>query len=116
MATIVVFGIPNCDSTKMALTWFKGNDLPVRFHDYKISGITEEKLSAWSKKKTWEAILNKKSTTWRSIPTDQQEKITNQSAAIALMLEHNSIIKRPIVEYGEELLIGFDESEYKKNI
>lgn len=114
MDTIVVFGIPNCDITKKALAWFRENNIPLQFHDYKIAGITKEKLLEWCKMKSWEVLLNKRSTTWRGIAAAEQEKITNQLAAITLMLEQNSIIKRPVVEFGTELLVGFDESVYKK--
>lgn len=113
MDTIVVYGISNCDITKKALAWFKEKNIPVKFHDYKIAGITKEKLLAWNKKKGWEILLNKRSTTWRNIPAAQQEETTTQAAAIGLMLEQNSIIKRPVVEYGDELLVGFNEFEYK---
>ncbi len=109
----IVYGIPNCDITKKTMDWFKKNKTAVIFHDYKVEGITKEKLTEWSKKISWEILLNKKSSTWRGIPVSRQEKITNHTAAIALMLEHNSIIKRPVIEYGDQLLVGFNEEAYK---
>ena len=114
MDTIKVYGISNCDVTKKTLDWFKKNNTPIIFHDYKTEGITKEKLLKWSKKKNWEILLNKRSTTWRVLAVADQEKITDQEAAIALMMEHNSIIKRPVIEFGGELLVGFNESEYKR--
>ncbi len=114
MNAITLYGIPNCDVTQKALGWFKENKISVTFHDYKTAGITKEKLSNWSKKKSWEILLNKRSTTWRSLSTAQQEKITSQDAAISLMMEQNSIIKRPVIEYADQLFVGFNEDEYKK--
>ena len=114
MDAITLYGIPNCDMTQKALGWFKANKIDVTFHDYKIAGITKGKLSDWCKKKSWEVLLNKRSTTWRSLSATEQEKITNQAAAINLMMENNSIIKRPVIEYGDQLLVGFNEEEYKK--
>ena len=109
-----IYGIPNCDMTQKALGWFKEKKIAVKFHDHKIEGITKQKLSDWSKKKSWEVLLNKRSTTWRSLSAAEQEKITNQAAAINLMMEQNSIIKRPVIEYGDQLIVGFNEEEYKK--
>jgi arsenate reductase (glutaredoxin) len=114
MDAITLYGIPNCDVTQKALGWFKANKISVTFHDYKTAGITKGKLSDWCKKKSWEVLLNKRSTTWRSLSAAEQEKITNQAAAINLMMEQNSIIKRPLIEYGDQKLIGFNEEEYKK--
>jgi len=114
MKAISLYGIPNCDTTQKALRWLKEKKISVTFRDYKIEGITKEKLLDWGKKKSWETLLNKRSTTWRSLSADEQEKITNEPAAIKLMMEHNSIIKRPVVENGDQLIVGFNEEEYKK--
>ena len=100
--------------TQKALGWLKANKISAEFHDYKTEGTTKGKLSEWCKKKSWEVLLNKRSTTWRSLSAAEQEKATNQSAAIALMMEHNSIIKRPVIENGDQLIVGFNEEEYQK--
>ena len=66
MAEIMVYGIPNCDSTKKAMAWLKNNNIAFTFHDYKKTGISKQKLEAWCNNKGWETILNKRSTTWRT--------------------------------------------------
>ena len=114
MKTITLYGIPNCDVTQKALGWFKANKISVEFHDYKIAGITKGKLLDWCKKKNLELLLNRRSTTWRSLSDSEQEKIVNETAAIKLMMEHNSIIKRPVIEKGDQLIVGFNEEEYRK--
>ena len=114
MNAVTLYGIPNCDTTQKALGWCKENKISVTFHDYKTEGITKQRLSDWCKKKSWEVLLNKRSTTWRSLSAAAQEKATNQAEAIALMMEHNSIIKRPVMEKGDQLIVGFNEEEYKK--
>jgi len=114
MAKIIVYGIPNCDTTKKALAWFSKKNIPFSFHDYKQVGITKEKLNDWCSRKGWELIFNKRSTTWRELPDAVQKKITDRQAAIKLMIENNSIIKRPIIEFGNELIVGFNEEEYQK--
>ena len=109
----MVYGIPNCDTTKKALTWLKENKIAFTFHDYKQEGISKAKLEAWCKKTGWETIFNKRSTTWRELSGAEQKKVTNQTAAIKIMMENNSIIKRPIVEFENEIFVGFKEDEIK---
>lgn len=110
MAKVTVYGISNCDTIKKTLDWFKKQKLEVEFWDYKKSGITKQKLNDWCKTVGWEVLVNKRSTTWRSLSIGEQEKITNQPAAIKLMTENTSIIKRPVIESGSSILIGFNEA------
>ena len=109
MRTITIYGIPNCDTIKKILDWFKQKNIPTIFHDYKKEGISKEKLTAWCKLTGWEVLLNKKSSTWRGLSPEEQSKITNQAEAIQLMKTQNSIIKRPVIEFEGKLLVGFDE-------
>lgn len=114
MSTITVYGISNCDTIKKVLGWYKKNNIPVSFHDYKKLGIDKEKLSHWCKEVGWEKLLNKKSTTWRSLSLEEQQKITNQKTAIQLMMVYNSIIKRPVIELNNSIMIGYDEKYFSK--
>jgi len=110
-----VYAIPNCNTVKKALDWLKANKVAYEFHDYKKKGITATQLTAWSKQIGWEALINKKGTTWKQLTNEFQETITNQKAAIALMMEKTSVIRRPLIEEdGKVLVIGFEEAEYKK--
>ena len=110
---MTVYGIPNCNTVKKAVDWLKHNETTFEFHDYKKKGITIEKLNEWSKELGWEALINKKGTTWRTLPAEEQQKITSEKAAIELMIEKPSVIKRPVIEGGKKLVIGFDEPAYK---
>jgi hypothetical protein len=110
-----VYAIPNCNTVKKALDWLKANKVAYEFHDYKKLGITATQLTAWSKQIGWETLMNKKGATWRQLPKEVQETITTQKAAISLMMEKTSIIRRPLIEEeGKILVLGFDETEYKK--
>ena len=111
---MTLYGIPNCDTTKKAMAWLKKKNIPFVFHNYKEAGISEARLKEWDKKAGWENILNKRSTTWRSLSAAQQESVKNKDSAIAVMLEHNSIIKRPVLEYKGKLVVGFDDKAYEK--
>ncbi len=116
MATIILYGIPNCDTTKKAMAWLKKNKIDFSFHDYKQDGISKQKLEVWCNKLGWENIFNKRSTTWRELSEGEQKKVTNQSAAIKLMIENNSIIKRPVIEFETQLMAGFNETEITKQL
>ncbi len=110
-----VYAIPNCNTVKKALDWLKSNKVAYEFHDYKKKGITSTQLTAWSKQIGWESLLNKKGTTWKQLSKEIQETITTQKAAIALMSEKTSVIRRPLIEEnGKILALGFEESAYKK--
>jgi arsenate reductase (glutaredoxin) len=116
MAKIILYGIPNCDTTKKALALLKKHKVDFSFHDYKQQGITPQKLEEWCEKLGWETIFNKRSTTWRELSETEQKKIINQPAAIKLMMKNNSIIKRPIIEINGKLSAGFIETEITKQI
>ncbi|MCC6288499.1 MAG: Spx/MgsR family RNA polymerase-binding regulatory protein [Chitinophagaceae bacterium] len=109
---MILYGIPNCDTTKKAMYWLKKNNINFDFHNYKERGISAKKLNEWCDKEGWEKILNKRSTTWRELSPAQQQLVTNQQHAVAVMVGNNSIIKRPIIEYKNQLLTGFDEKKY----
>ncbi len=111
----IVYAIPNCNTVKKALDWLKANKVAYEFHDYKKLGVTATQLTNWSKQIGWEALINKKGATWRQLPKEIQESITTQKAAIALMIEKTSIIRRPLIEEnGKIVVLGFDDAEYKK--
>ena len=110
--TITVYGIANCDVIKKTMDWFRRRGLAVEFHDYKSRGIQKEKIAGWCRQVQWELLLNKRSTTWRSLPAGTQEKIIDEKAAVALMAEYNSIIKRPVIEINNKLIVGFNEMNF----
>jgi arsenate reductase len=112
---MILYGIKNCNTVKNAVSWLNDKQVKFEFHDYKSRGITEEKLKAWSKQVGWENLVNKRGTTWRQLDDRTQKKITSEKAAIALMLEKTSVIKRPLIEEnGKVVALGFDESTYSE--
>lgn len=103
-----IYGIKNCDSMKKAFQWLGERDIPYEFHDYKKAGVPRERLVAWCRTLGWKTLLNTKGSTWRKLTPEQQE-ISTQGKAVALMLEQPSIIRRPVIETaGGHLLVGFD--------
>lgn len=108
-----LYGIPNCNSVKKARTFLEEHQIAYTFHDYKKMGITKTKLTQWCKQVGWEELINKKGTTWRGLDAAVQHSITTQAAAIDLMMENNSIIKRPVITKEDTIvMIRFDEQAY----
>jgi Spx/MgsR family transcriptional regulator len=103
-----VYGIPNCNTVKKVLDQLKSEGQHITFHDFKKEGISKAKLEAWSKAVGWEALVNKKGTTWRGLLPEVQASITNKTNAFALMQDKPSIIKRPVIEWPEgRVTVGF---------
>ena len=106
-----IYGIRNCDTMKKAFAWLEGHDVRYAFHDYKSAGIEESKLQEWAGKVEWTVLLNTRGTTWRKLSPAQQADM-DEGKAIRLMVENPSLIKRPVLEEGHTILVGFDESAY----
>ena len=106
-----VYGIPNCDTMKKAFAWLEQRKVEYHFHDYKKEGIAAEKLKAWAARGGWERIANTRGPTWRRIPDAQKAGLT-EARALALLQQYPSAIRRPIVEHGTKLLIGFDPATF----
>ena len=108
---LVIYGIKNCDTMKKARAWLDQRGVEYAFHDYKTAGIERGKLEGWSRKAGWETLLNKAGTTFRKLPDKDKDGLTEKKA-IALMLAQPSIIKRPVLERGNTLLVGFKPEAY----
>lgn len=109
--TIVLYGISNCDTVKKARTYLDSRGVAYHFHDYKKAGIEAADLKRWVKEAGWEKLLNKAGTTFKKLP-DADKTHIDEAKAIALMLAKPSMIKRPVVEGGDALLIGFKPEIY----
>lgn len=114
MELIKMYGIPNCDTVKKVANWFKQHKIEYSFHNFKTEGITKAKLNEWASKADWNLILNKKSTTWRALAPNLPDKELTRKEALLLLFEHTSLIKRPIIEYQDQISIGFDESLFQQ--
>ena len=104
--TITVYGIPNCDSVKKARVWFTERGVDYVFHDFKKQGVPAEAIDTWLKAVDWEVLVNRKGTTWRKLDANIQAQVIDTASARALMLEHASVIKRPVVVKGKAVIVG----------
>ena len=110
--TVVLYGITSCDQVRRARRWLETAQLPYRFHDFRRDGLERERLQHWLRLSGWETLLNRQSTTWRALPT--HERPTDARAGERALLAHPTLIKRPVLEAGDALLVGFSEAAYQR--
>jgi len=116
---MVVYGIKNCSTVKKALTWFDSHQIEYDFYDLKKDALDVATLTVWFKKLpghlTWDMLINKSSMTWRNL-TDREKKLAdNQEAAVQLIIEKPTLMKRPLVAIDKRVVsLGFDEAVFKQ--
>ncbi len=111
--TARLYGIKNCDTMKKAWTWLDQHGVAYDFHDYKKAGVERATLEGWAKQVGWEVLLNRAGTTFKKLPDADKQGI-DEGKAIALMLAQPSMIKRPVLDVGGRLLVGFKPDAYEK--
>ncbi len=108
-----LYGIPNCDSVKKARAWLSARNIAVEFHDFKKHGVNAAWLQEVAAQIDWEALLNKRGTTWRQLDDVSKNTVIDQQSATQLMLAHASLIKRPILHLNGRYHLGFAEQQYQ---
>jgi len=112
MTKMTLYGIRSCDNCRKAQHWLKERDIEFHFSDIRDEALDESRLEKWQKQLGWEPLLNKHSITWRKIPSFDRTGL-NESSARALILNYPTVMKRPILDLGQRVLVGFDEDEYE---
>ena len=112
---LTLYGIKNCDTVKKARLWLEAQSIAYRFHDFRKDGLDLGQLERWEAELGWEALLNKRGTSWRKLEEGQREGV-DRAKALMLMLAQPSLIKRPVLETGTKTLIGFIPEEYAKEL
>jgi arsenate reductase len=110
---ITIYGIKNCDTMKKARAWLDDRGVAYAFHDYKSEGVEKAMLQHWAKDAGWETLLNRAGTTFRALPEQDKANLSEQKA-IGLMLKQPSMIKRPVLDIGGKLIVGFRPEAYAK--
>lgn len=115
MAKPIIYGIKNCDTMKKTFQWFEKHNIDYDFHDYKKLGTDKAVISKAFDAFGWEEALNRKGTTWRKLPEDVREGMT-KAKAMKIALENPSILKRPLIMKGDDMVLGFDEAAWAKKL
>lgn len=110
---ITIYGIKNCDSVKKARGWLEERGLDYQFHDFKTAGVPAEKLEGWLADFGWKQVINRRSKSWRELTPDVRAHMDNRQALDAA-IETPTLIKRPIVEQNNRILIGFDPQQFEQ--
>ena len=109
---IKMYGIPNCDTVKKARAWLTQQGVAHEFHDFKKHGVPLDDLNHWQNAVGWEALLNRKGTTWRQLQAEEQAQVADAQTAAALMVAHPSVVKRPVVVWPTGVTVGFDADRW----
>lgn len=110
---MTLYGIPQCDTVKKARAWLDAQNVEYAFHDFKKMGVERPWLERVATHTGWEALLNRRGTTWRKLDDASKQGVHDQASAIALMLAHPSLIKRPVLEIKGKYHLGFSEPSYQ---
>ena len=110
-----LYGIKNCDTVKKARKWLDQNGIAYQFHDFRADGLTPEQLNDFAARLDWNTLLNRSSTSWRQLSAEQQSDLT-LGKALSLMLNTPTLIKRPILDTGEKLIVGYKPDHYQTEL
>ena len=110
---VTIYGIKNCDTMKKARAWLDAHGLAYQFHDYKGAGIARGALEGWARAVGWETLLNRSGRTFRALPAKDQEGVSEKKA-LALMAAQPAMIKRPVLDVGGKLIVGFKPEQYEQ--
>lgn len=112
---IKVFGIRNCDTMKKAMSWLSEHGIEHEFIDYKKAGVAEAHLPDWSARAGWEKLLNTRGLMWKKL-SDEERAAVNVEKALKLMVQYPALIKRPVLDTGSQLLVGFSPQTYAEKL
>lgn len=109
---VKLYGIETCDQVRKARQWLSRRSIPVQWHDFRRDGLDPQRLALWMSHLPWDALLNRRGLTWRQLPAPQRAGVVDAASAIELMLSHPLLIKRPVLELDNRILVGFSEALY----
>ena len=108
---MIIYGISNCDTVKKAKNWLDKHNIDYQFHDFRKQGLDKKTIDGWLKTVAWDKILNKRSTSWRNLDASIQQTI-NESNVVDLLIDNPTLIKRPVMDVNDTIIIGFNSDTY----
>jgi len=112
--TTTLYGISNCDTVRKARKWLTAHDIPHRFHDFRKEGLEQSVVETWVRELGIDVVLNRRSTSWRSLSDEERQAALDQSRAVALMVQQPTLIKRPVLVTDSDYHCGYSESAYQQ--
>ncbi len=113
--SLKVFGIKNCDTMKKAFAWLEANAIAYEFIDYKKAGVAASHLPDWNRRAGWKVLLNTRGLMWKKL-SDEERADVDEAKALTLMAEYPAMIKRPVLDTGKTLLVGYDADRYAREL
>ena len=113
MGETVVYGIENCDQVRKARGWLRANGIEARFHDFRGDGLNRQMLERWLSRLPWDSLVNRRGFAWRKLDPQRRAQVLDKASAIEALLSDPTLVKRPVVEAGDRLLVGFSEDSYR---
>ena len=110
---ITLYGIKNCDTVKKARRWLETHAIEYQFHDFRADGIEATDVAKWIDELGWEGLINKRSTSWKGLAEDVRSSMSNQTAQDAILAQP-TLIKRPLLELGQQHHVGFSAQQYQE--
>jgi arsenate reductase len=113
---MIIYGLTNCDTVKKARAWFDERQIEYKFHDIRSAGLTLDLLKQFAARlEDWQILLNRKGMTWRKLSPEQQQLASDLETALPLIAQNRTLVKRPVIDNGTVLLVGFDTRMYEKH-
>lgn len=112
MSSIVVYGIPNCDTVRKARKWLEQQRIDFTFHDVRAEPVRREAIADWITHLGTDQVLNKRSTAWRQL-SEAEQNVTDDADAVALLQTYPTLMKRPLLVAGKAYRAGFKEADWR---
>ena len=107
-----VYGIKTWNSVRKALRFFKDNNIEVEFFDIKKEAPTSTSIEYWVQKAGIDLVFNNRGTKYRSLKL--KELNLDEQGKLEWLCKEPMLLKRPIIEANDEVIVGFKEEEYNE--
>lgn len=109
-----VYGIKNCDSVRKAVKFLDAHHIAYDFVDIRERPVDAEKIEAWLQHTDLKTLFNTRSTTYRTLKLKEMQ--LDDAAKKAWLAKENMLLKRPVIELENGLLIGYNEAVYQETL
>ena len=114
----ILYGIKNCDTVRTARRWLDDHEIAYRFHDLRADGVDAVLIATWTAAIGWAALVNRRGTTWKALTAADRTILAatdlDEAAASAILCAHPSLIKRPVLDHGGHIRVGFSAAAYQQ--